>query len=666
MHGAARLACCLSAVGGRKSRSGRTRHTRHRQRVVLGRVPEGGIAAERIARRSRRIGHDAVLEAVDIVTNLRCRARSRVRVQGCFVDARMIGKALGIVAELQRGVCRPHSDVGVLSLDLRSFLFRRDLRQIGGDVVPLHLNCSSIGGNIAEAVGIRQRQERCVLRRVIVQLEVELLDVAHLRDRRAALRLDVQRIARDLFAVIGKDIAVVARAPKLRVGKVGGEVSFIVTEVDDVHPRQARQDARIAANDIPWSRRIYTRDRAARDRDGVLGHIARRSCCTAAADDVRDCAALDAHFVLLRRGVRARHRAADDIRDRAAFDDDMVHTRRTVRLRGKAAVDVGDRAGSLASGFVRALDNDPVLLGIRRAVRLAAVNEIEVRRRDARHRDLVVVSRMTIPIRCAAHDFVCRRRVRAVIRPCIVPEDTVVHDNGSRCVRTRIRADEILGVPGAVVARGIVLEMQRVRRRALQQLDAAHAVDILEIVGIDRRAVDADLAPIDARAREISRVLDGQHHVVIRKRLIQLEIVALEVVDGLYGDILPVDAERIARDIRLVAAIDRARRERRTSEIGMLRVAKADRVARRLACANGIAAVNIGGSTGILEASARDGDAVVRDIARADSIAAVNRAFDLAACDGDAVVHDIPCAGSHARTAECTASVDSSRSDLTA
>ena len=100
--------------------------------------------------------------------------------------------------------------------------------------------------------------------------------------------------------------------------------------------------------------------------------------------------------------------------------------------------------------------------------------------------------------------------------------------------------------------------------------------------------------------------------------------------------------------------------------IGPVLRAENHRVARRLACAIGIAAVNVGGSAGILEASARDGDAVVRDIARADSIAAVNRAFDLAACDGDAVVHDIPCAGSHARTAECTASVDSSRSDLTA
>ena len=192
-----------------------------------------------------------------------------------------------------------------------------------------------------------------------------------------------------------------------------------------------------------------------------------RSVRDRAAVDVRDRAALDAHFVLLRRGVRARHRAADDIRDRAAFDDDMVRTRRAVRLRGKATVDVLNPTGS------RALDDDPVLLGIRRAVRLAAVNEIEVRRRDARHRDPVFVSRMTIPIRCAAHDFVCRRRVRAVIRPCIVPEDTVVHDNGSRCVRTRIRADEILGVPCAVVARGIVLEGQRVRRIALEERDGS-------------------------------------------------------------------------------------------------------------------------------------------------------------------------------------------------
>ena len=301
------------------------------------------------------------------------------------------------------------------------------------------------------------------------------------------------------------------------------------------------------------------------------------------------------------------------------------------------------------------------------AIVLAAKSILRIIRAvNARDRQRIARRRVTVVGNAAIK--LAALRLSGAVKGDPAAFETVDHpDDGSRLILVLIRHQcALMRIRRPEIPHGIVLEMQRVRRRALQQLDAAHAVDILEIVCIDRRAVDADLAPIDARAREISRVLDGQHHVVIRKRLIQLEIVAFKVVDGLYGDILPVDAERIARHIRLVAAIDRVRRERRTSEIGMLRVAKADRVARRLSCAIGIAAVNVGGSAGILEASARDGDAVVRDIARADSIAAVNRAFDLAACDGDAVVHDIPCAGSHARTAECTASVDSSRSDLTA
>ena len=133
----------------------------------------------------------------------------------------------------------------------------------------------------------------------------------------------------------------------------------------------------------------------------------------------------------------------------------------------------------------------------------------------------------------------------------------------------------------AVLRRPIVLEFQRIGSvAALQEGNALDAVQTRDI----RKScsINGELAPVNARAREIARIRDRQHRIAERSRTVQLELVVLEVVDGIYCDIPRIDVQRIARR-RLIAAVDVAVCECCSREIRMCVIAEVDGVVLRLA-----------------------------------------------------------------------------------
>ena len=119
------VACC--SCGLRTIRCGnRPCHALDRQLVALSLVTECGVAAERIARRCRRIGDATVLEAVDLVEHLGRRIRARVRAQPRLIDTAVRIVACDVVAELQRIVRAAHQGIGILPLHRRRIHRRCD------------------------------------------------------------------------------------------------------------------------------------------------------------------------------------------------------------------------------------------------------------------------------------------------------------------------------------------------------------------------------------------------------------------------------------------------------------------------------------------------------------------------------------------------------------
>ena len=242
-----------------------------------------------------------------------------------------------------------------------------------------------------------------------------------------------------------------------------------------------------------------------------------------------------------------------------------------------------------------------------------------IRTAKSRDRQRVALGRMTIARKSAIELLAVCTRIRlcrAVIRDLAALEPANLEQYGIRFVYIRIRHEtELMRLSRcAVLRRPIVLEFQRIGGvAALQEGNALDAVQTRDIR--KSRSINGELAPVNARAREIARIGDGQHCIAERSCAVQFEFVVLEIVDGLRRSILGVDAERIARHIiacprpvsAVFSAIDIGICKRCTRDICMRVIAKVDGVARRRAIQlPRHAAVDIAA-----ERAARDRDGIV-------------------------------------------------------
>ena len=203
---------------------------------------------------------------------------------------------------------------------------------------------------------------------------------------------------------------------------------------------------------------------------------------------------------------------------------------------------------------------------------------------DTRNRQLIVRRRMSLAGNTAV-DLAVIRCCRAVVVDTAALETARLQHECVRRRRIIIRDQTELVRIGRIRSplRRIVRELQRIGGvAALQESNALDSVLRREVVRRQPRAIDSDLVHVNARAREVARIRDRQHRIAERSRTVQLELVVLEVVDGIYCDIPRIDVQRIARR-RLIAAVDVAVCERCSREIRMCVIAEIDRVVLRLA-----------------------------------------------------------------------------------
>ena len=339
------------------------------------------------------------------------------------------------------------------------------------------------------------------------------------------------------------------------------------------------------------------------------------------------------------------------------MDDIVRDLARIGCVRNFTAVDMLDR-GSVGGEFERRRIAFDIAC---RSLVLATVGILERHSRCGlpRHCQRITRRRMTIAGQSAI-DLTAERRCCAVIGDIAALKAARLQQKGVRrtCAIIRDKSELMrLGRRRRLTCR-IVRECQRIG--IIAALQKGHALDAVlrrEVVRRQPRAVDGDFIHVNARSVERTCIRDGQHRITECSLTVQFELVVLEVIDRLRRDILGIDVERIAHR-RLVAAVDIALRERHTREIAVRIVAKVDDIARRRAIAMCIAAVNI---ARILETTAIDGNRVVCHSSCPSAEAAIDRTLGLAARDSHAVVCNHPCTRRHICAAICA-----STSDLTA
>ena len=152
----------------------------------------------------------------------------------------------------------------------------------------------------------------------------------------------------------------------------------------------------------------------------------------------------------------------------------------------------------------------------------------------------------------------------------------------------------------------IIIELQLPFRLALEQCQAANRL----ICGKLRR-IDGQFFPVHLLSAKAVVAFEGEHGTAMLCNIvIEVECILLKVLCLLDGDISRTNIERIARGIRRgAAAVNAASREIRTRRHRALIAAEVDGIIRRLAAARRIAAVDIAGHL-----SACDIDGAARDI----------------------------------------------------
>ena len=150
---------------------------------------------------------------------------------------------------------------------------------------------------------------------------------------------------------------------------------------------------------------------------------------------------------------------------------------------------------------------------------------------------------MPIFIGDATSNFIRRCRIRAVIRPRIVPEDVVVHDNGGSRARPRIRADEIFSVlRAAEVARRIaIFERQRICSLALHEGDGAS-----RLARQFRRIHVEIVREVDLPAKAV--IAQRQHRIPARNVIVQFKVVLIEILDAMNRDAFAAHVQHIVVD----------------------------------------------------------------------------------------------------------------------
>ena len=483
----------------------------------------------------------------------------------------------------------------------------------------------------AEAALIGEGQHDTAVFKAVRQRKVQLLEVANAAGRDIGRR-NMQRIAGNPVAVIGKDQLtavrgiIITRSIDRSPGDIRPRGTVPRAERDDIAARVLRRIIGASAGNL-------SADRSSGNRDMILRCRPLRRCSGRSAVDIRDCTAIDEGAVAIRR--TARHSSIDRA-DLSVVDMDLIALRRAACRCGIAAVgrcdlSLHDRSGGID---IRAVNKDVVIFRMRRAVGLSAVNGIDVRCRNPRHRERIPLSVAAIHVRNAAGDFVRVRRIRSVIRPCVVLELRIDQEHFLRLARRRVRLQYIFCIACAVVApHRSRLKLQRARRVAADERNPAAGVSSLEV----RQILNRQLIPVDLPAESAAPY--RQHGRPIGNQRVQLECVVVKILNAFDRNILRPNVQRVAVLCigGSVVAVDVRMDEIR----GICTVGTAKRDCIRSRCAvRRITAVNTAVGYRIADCSARNGDGIVLYGAASCAVSAVD-IIDRAACNRDDIAHAI-------------------------